>query len=139
VNGWGGNGGGPSDPEEPVDRAGAVRVATEWLIALNASDDDTAVRLSEFTVAQLGLVRRSLAGAEAWNATSYRQEYAPGIEQLMFIDEVTGRSGKLLVQKSGETWKVLALLEADGSAFPRAPARVQNKSMRGKRAPRTAS
>ncbi|MDX6532850.1 MAG: hypothetical protein QOJ13_1866 [Gaiellales bacterium] len=139
MNGWGGSGNGVSEPEEPVDRAGAVRVATEWLTALNSFDDETAVRLSEFTVAQLGLVRRSLAGADAWNATSYRQEYAPGIEQLMFIDEVTGRSGKLLVQKSDDGWKVLALLEADGSAYPRAPARVQNKAMRGKRAPKTAS
>jgi hypothetical protein len=137
VNGWGSNR--APESEEPTDRAGAVRVATEWLAALNASDDDTAVRLSAFSVAQLGLVRRSLAGAENWNATSYRQEYAPGIEQLMFIDEVSGRSGKLLVQKAGEEWKVLALLEADGSTFPRAPARAQSKSMRGRRAPPTRS
>jgi hypothetical protein len=121
--------------EEPADRDEAIQVASEWLAALNASDDETAVRLSAFSTAQLGLVRRSLAGAETWNATAYRHEYAPGIEQLMFIDGVSGRSGKLLVQKADDGWKVLALLEADGSTFPRAPAPKPAKTVRGRRTP----
>jgi len=121
--------------EEPADRDEAIQVASDWLAALNASDDETAVRLSAFSAAQLGLVRRSLAGAETWNATAYRHEYAPGIEQLMFIDGVSGRSGKLLVQKADDGWKVLALLEADGSTFPRAPAPTPAKTGRGRRTP----
>lgn len=133
MSAWGGNRGGES--AEPSDRAGAIRVASEWLAAVNASDDDTAVRLSAFSVAQLGLVRRSLAGAQSWNATAYRHEYAPGIEQLMFVDGVSGRSGKLLVQQTGDEWKVLALLEADGTTFPRAPAPVETRAVRGRRTP----
>lgn len=126
-----------SAPEDQTGRDEAVRVAARWLKAVNAADDDTAVQLSAFTVGQLGLVRRSLEGADTWTATTYRQEYAPGIEQLTFVDGTSGRSGKLLVQWSDEAWKVIALVEADGTTFPRAPARVMPKATRGMRLRRT--
>jgi hypothetical protein len=123
-----------ADQLSATDEAEAIRVATEWLVAVNEDDDDTAVRLSAFSASQLGLVRRSLAGAGGWKATRYRRQYAPDIEQLTFIDEASSRSGKLLVQRSGDTWKVLALLEQDGTTFPRAPERagssVQRRSRR---------
>lgn len=108
-----------------------IRVATEWLAAVASGDDDTALRLSAFTADELRLVRRSLT-AETWGATQQQHVYAPGIERVTFVDAATGRKRRLLVQQSGAGWTVLAMLEEDGRAFPRAPAATPAASRRGK-------
>jgi hypothetical protein len=110
-----------------------IRVATEWLAAVASGDDATAVRLSAFTADELRLVRRSLT-AETWGPTQQQHVHAPGIERVTFIDAATGRKRRLLVQQSSAGWTVLAMLEEDGRAFPRAPAATPTDSRRAKTA-----
>jgi hypothetical protein len=108
-----------------------IRVASEWLAAVARGDDDTAVRLSAFTVGELRLVRRSLT-AETWGATQQQHVHSPGIERVTFVDAATGRKRRLLVQQSSAGWSVLAMLEEDGRAFPRAPAAAPTVPRRGR-------